>query len=68
MKYPNLEKMGLLVTDKEGNVKLNEDRFLSSITYTLFREFEDRYHYPKMRLEEVEEFLANKTPNYREEE
>lgn len=66
MKYPICEKMGFLFEKRDGTVTLNENRFFNSLTYTDFRQYEDGSSYPKIILDEVEDYLANRV-SYREE-
>jgi hypothetical protein len=60
VKFPVLEKLGLLITQKDGTQILNEKRFFAGMTFPEFREYEDNSSYPKIKLNEVESFLASK--------
>lgn len=58
-KYPNCEKMGLIINSASGPI-LNENRFFSQLSYNDFREYEDVSAYPIVKISEVEKFLELK--------
>lgn len=58
-KYPNCEKLGLIYNGPNGPV-FNENRFFNQLSYNDFREYEDSSSYPKIKLNEIEDFLEKK--------
>lgn len=60
MKFPVLEKLNLLFTNQDGSQILNERKFFAGLSYPEFREYEDNSSYPKIKLHEIEAFLASK--------
>ncbi len=74
-KYPHCSKLGLVGTNRQGNLVFNEYKFCSMHDYNTLRAFEDSssfatpWNVPEERkLAEVEKFLANKSTGGRDDD
>lgn len=55
-KFPYCEAAGLFYT-RNGEIYFNEAKFFSSLDYNTFLVYELSSSYPKVKVEEVEQFL-----------
>lgn len=61
--YPNTYNAGFLKL-ANGSLRFNEDRFIESLSYLEFRDYEDNYYYSNergsLRIDDVEQYLTGK--------
>lgn len=58
-KYPFCEQAGLFYMSR-GELYFNENKFFNSLSYNDFLVFELNSSYPKIKIEEIEAYLAKR--------
>ncbi len=59
-KYPFCEQAGLFHMNRVGEVIFNSNKFFAGLSYSEFLIYELGSSYPKIKVDEIEDYLANR--------